>query len=154
MILRIFFDGAVKSKSRVAWVVLAYADQALVGGRRSQEKANQPTGNYAEYRAFLEAIRLAHRLLVLNPKSVKFLSDSLLVVNQSKGLWQINRGGRYLPIAKRAWKEFSDLTVRIPTEIHWLSRRENPAGKIIEGNLKRSSNITTIPLGDRELGAL
>jgi len=152
MILRIFFDGAVKSKSQVAWVVLAYADRALVGGRRDQEKVDQPTGNYAEYRAFLEAIQLAHRLLILNPKSIKFLSDSLLVVNQSKGFWQVDRGGRYLSIAKRAWEEFSNLAMKIPTEIHWLSRRENPAGKIMKRDWRASPNITTIPLEDHELG--
>jgi len=151
MILRIFFDGAVKSKSKVAWVVLAYADRALVGGRRGEERADCPTGNLAEYRAFLEAIKLARRLLILNPRSIKFLSDSLLVVNQTKGIWKVDQGGQYLSMARSAWKNFSDLTAEIATEIHWLSRRENPAGKIMKRDWRASPNITTIPL-DHELG--
>jgi len=136
MILRIFFDGEVRGKTRVAWLVLAYADKALVGGRKDSASAPKPTGNYAEYRAFLEAIRLAQRLLVLHPKIIRFLSDSMLVVNQTKGFWQIGNEGRYLAVAKKAWKEYSSLAEKTTLEIEWLPRKENPAHKLMRRDLR------------------
>ena len=82
------------------------------------------TNNVGEYKAvqfaLLEASEQKH------VKSIEILTDSLLVVNQVNGLWKC-RKPHLLPFLH----ETKALIKELQATLSWITREENPAGKVL-----------------------
>jgi ribonuclease HI len=82
------------------------------------------TNNVGEYRAVLWAIRTA----LPEKESVTVLTDSKLVVEQGNGRWKCKKA-HLIPYCDQV-KEYLAHYQHIKLE--WISREDNPAGKILE----------------------
>lgn len=85
------------------------------------------TVNVGEYKAVIIALEEA---LNRRLEEVEILTDSLLVVNQVRGLWKC-RKKHLRPYCN--WVRFLLPCVSIRgCELNWIPREENPAGKVLE----------------------
>ena len=79
------------------------------------------TNNIAEYMAFIKVLR------IMNFKSnckIEIYGDSMLVVNQMNGDWQIKKGA-YKEYAIQAKEDLSILKQRNEVIIGWIPREQN-----------------------------
>ena len=114
--MKIYCDSSTKKACIVAEgpvpIVIHYAEPV--------------TNNVGEYQAVILALEWAKRLKRMH---VELLTDSQLVVNQVSGLWKC-RMKHLLPLRD---KVRGLLGCSCPTELKWIPREENLAGRILDG---------------------
>lgn len=124
----VFFDGACEPKNpggHLGYGYLIYQDgDYILSDSFYEPKSSNNTNNVAEYKACLEAL---HRLLQyvsihsITEYSVSAFGDSMLVVKQMNGVWNINSG---------AYKEFALKTKSLIEDFenikfNWIPREQN-----------------------------
>ena len=124
----VFFDGACEPKNpggHLGYGYLIYQDgDYILSASFYEPKSLNNTNNVAEYKACLEAL---HRLLQyinihsITEYSVSAFGDSMLVVKQMNGVWNINSG---------AYKEFALKTKSLIEDFenikfNWIPREQN-----------------------------
>lgn len=78
------------------------------------------SNNQEEYRGVIAALKLCK-------EGDEILSDSLLVVNQVKGLFKVKQ-----PHLKPLCEQAQKLLAEKKAKLSWISRDENPAGAVFE----------------------
>uniref|UniRef100_A0A6M3KWL3 Putative ribonuclease H n=1 Tax=viral metagenome TaxID=1070528 RepID=A0A6M3KWL3_9ZZZZ len=91
------------------------------------------TNNVGEYKAVILALEWIANNLPAKIDDIDVFTDSLLVVNQSLGLWKVSKKGKHL-IPYRDMVIF--FLTAFDATIDWVSREENPAGKVLEQRSK------------------
>jgi len=79
------------------------------------------TNNIAEYMAFIRILELMKNK---TDCKIEIFGDSMLVVNQMNGEWQI-KSGAYKKYAERASSLFYDFKKKNQVILKWISREEN-----------------------------
>ena len=86
MVHSLYFDGASRSNpGKSSYGVVIYKDDIEIA-TGYQYLGNNITNNYAEYMGLIEGLKLALRNDI---NSLDVYGDSLLVINQMKGLWKV-----------------------------------------------------------------
>ena len=86
------------------------------------------TSNTGEYLAIIEALKEAKRL---DLQEVEILTDSLLIVRQFYGDYACRK--KHL---QALLKQVDELVHKPGWEVKWIPREENPAGKLLELEVK------------------
>ncbi len=107
MKLVVHIDGGSRGNPGIAGVgvVVQTADDGTYLVRRGFFLGDHITNNVAEYTGLIRSIELAH---ALNPSAVRFVSDSLLVVNQVNGKWKV-KDAKLKPLAKQTRAQLTGL---------------------------------------------
>jgi len=87
--LKIFTDGGARGNPGKAAVGFVVFDKEGEEVKRGKEFIGQATNNIAEYQAVIEAMKFLKTRESEKKIKVDFFLDSLLVVNQLKGLYRI-----------------------------------------------------------------
>nr|QOI90369.1 hypothetical protein HWQ62_00232 [Pyramimonas orientalis virus] len=86
MVHSLYFDGAsVSNPGKSSYGAVIYKDELEIA-TGYQYLGNTITNNYAEYMGLIEGLKLALRN---NIDSLDVYGDSLLVINQMKGVWKV-----------------------------------------------------------------
>jgi ribonuclease HI len=116
----IYCDGSgwSETKKRCGWCVV------LPGKKpRITQSSIKMTNNECEYQAVIEALSKCK-------KRVTILTDSRLAVEQVNGNWECKH-----PLLKSLHKQVIDLKLKKLAYIWWIPRKDNKAGKILDGKL-------------------
>lgn len=119
----IYVDGSGSPRGGFGWFVKE-TDKTFY------EKRSDITNNQAEYLAIISALEylLKDDVGAHQGGDVTIFSDSLNTVNQLNREYAINND-QLRELAIQAWSLLGEFKIR-PT-IRWISRKENPAGKML-----------------------
>ena len=90
-VFKIFTDGGARGNPGKAAIGFVVFDQEGKEVKRGKKFIGEATNNIAEYRAVIEALKFLKGEFTQKIKGEFFL-DSLLVVNQLRGLYRIKNG--------------------------------------------------------------
>ncbi len=117
----IYFDGACLPYNPGGTATYGFVVKDTGGNTVFRGKgvaAEQGTNNIAEYTGLIEALKKAKEMGV---EQVKIYGDSMLVVNQINGVYEVRSKNIYplYEIAKKLLSQFSDW------KIQWVARKNN-----------------------------
>lgn len=116
--MKIWCDGSWDGGATFGWAVVDENGLVRSGKQEKAPPSCRATGNYAEYRALLEAIKHAARAGVAT-----IHVDSNLVFNQVNGTWRVE-SRNLVEICEECRKRLS----RLPrVQVTWIPREENKA---------------------------
>ncbi len=124
MAVEMYVDGSGSPRGGFGWLVRET-------GESHYEKRDNVTNNQAEYMAILSAVRHARSKSGAPPYdgAVAVYSDSQNTVRQLNHEYAINNEV-LRELAMQCWSEIAKFGGRRP-EVRWISRKENPAGKML-----------------------
>lgn len=141
--INVYTDGGSRNnpgKSGIGVLITDGNNNELI---RYKEYIGEATNNEAEYRAILKSISLIKKIIGKKTgikTSIKFHSDSELMVNQLNGKYRI-KSSNLIPLAKKFQRDIKKLDNNF--EITHISRDKNKiadklANQAIDEELKRS----------------
>ena len=123
MAVSMYVDGSGSPRGGFGWLVKET-------GESHHEMRDDVTNNQAEYMAIISAVRHARSKSGEPPyDDVVIYSDSLNTVKQLNHEYAINNE-TLRELAMRCWSEIAGFGGRRP-DVRWVSRKENPAGKML-----------------------
>uniref|UniRef100_A0A6M3J2G4 Putative reverse transcriptase-like protein n=1 Tax=viral metagenome TaxID=1070528 RepID=A0A6M3J2G4_9ZZZZ len=132
-VIKVYADG---STTRTAYVIEGVC-------RGVQPMAHKQTSNVGEYVAVWKAVKKAHEKGL---REIEVLSDSELIIKQLKGEYAINNK-KLREYALRIWAEAENFD---KIEFTWVSREENPAGKMLESVARGATKCQRRLKNDKE----
>ena len=127
IIIKIFTDGSGFNGIKSRFVVAPEIGKPII-----QEVLEKKTNNEMEYTAVITALGIATNYDTI-------LTDSMLVVNQVKGIWSCNF--EHLILLRDRVKE---LAKQKHIKLKWIPRHKNLAGIMLERIINKSKIQTTI----------
>jgi len=112
--MKIWIDGSGHNGTYSRFAV------AREDGEFTIKKFNQGTSNEMEYKALIEALKIAK-------DGDEILTDSKLVVGQLLEGWKVKANNLY-PL----WSMARELLKEKKVELKWIPRKENRAGHLLE----------------------
>lgn len=114
-------DGSLSAKGEMGVGCFIMVDGVVTVSVSSflGKNGGEASGNYAEYAAVWE---LLQELKELPPGPVLLRADSMLVVKQLKGAWDIGNG-TYAPMAHKVHEEWAKIGREVLVD--WVPRKEN-----------------------------